>query len=59
MQNCSWWCGMSEQEIQATKEEYLMSHSVKLEIERAIHSLKIRKQHTVASQLQSLLNKAR
>lgn len=59
MQNCSWWCGMSESEIQSTRNEYLMSFQVKLEIERIIHSLKIRQQNAIASTLQTLLNKSR
>lgn len=59
MQSCSWWCGMREEEIQSTRNEYLMSHAVKLELERVIHSLKIRQQNAIASQLQTLLNKAR
>ena len=60
MQNCSWWCGLSDEQIARRQDEHLMSHNVKIKIADEIRALRVgQDKNVIANRLQRLLDMAK
>lgn len=58
MQNCSWWCGMSDEQIKEVNDRYTMTETVKNELREIERQLRVGiDSNVVANRVRKLLSK--